>query len=78
MLNTNIAGCDGNTTHWNWLLMKVVAALNNKVKMGECRNSRFYNQGFTVDDVVNTAGFTKIMITVAIDVHYGRSILLRM
>ena len=52
--------------------MKVVAALNNKVKMGDCRNSRFYNQGFTVDDVVNTAGLTKIMIIVAIDVHYGR------
>ena len=55
----NIAGYAKNSVSRSWLLeINVFAAGNNEVRCGwcftyyNCRISRFYNQGLTVDDVV--------------------------
>ena len=58
MFYANITGYARNSISWSWLLEKLFAAENNEVKYGwcfnyhNCRVSRFYNQGLTMDDVV--------------------------
>ena len=71
---TNIAGYAKNTISWDWLVEKVLAALNNEVK--ECWLLNFkvlWTKDSTVDYLVYTdiAGFTMMMTSATFSVHYN-------
>ena len=80
MLYANIAGYARNIIIRNWLLVKIFATLNNKVKNGWCSTDYKLSNFEVYKPRINCgwcclytdiAGFTKIMTIVAIDVHYG-------